>query len=218
MQHEYEFEAQPGLPERLPAGERIVWQGAPDAWQLALHALHVRKLALYFALMLAVQASVSEASGRDLAASLALSGTLALVALVTLGAIAWLAARTTLYTLTNKRIVMRIGIVLTVSYNLPLSQIAGASLKPLADGFGEVALALKGSDRIAWVHLWPHARPWHLRRPQPTLRCLAQAESVGALVQQAWLAQNPGVAAELGAPAAETAVHPLSGSPEGLTA
>lgn len=195
---EYEFEAQPGLPEKLPAGERIVWQGAPDPWQLAIHALHVRKLALYFGAMLALQALQAGADGRSLAAALALSGTLAGVALLILGAIAWMAARTTMYTLTDKRIVMRIGIVLTVSYNLPLKQIAGASFKPLSGGFGEIALALKGSDRIAWVHLWPHARAWHLRKPQPTLRCLPDAQAVAELVQQAWLAQNPGVQAQLG--------------------
>ena len=33
------------------------------------------------------------------------------------------AARTTLYTLTDRRVVMRIGIVLTVAYNLPLVRI-----------------------------------------------------------------------------------------------
>lgn len=201
MAHEYEFEAQPGLPEKLPAGERIVWQGAPDPWQLAIHALHVRKLSLYFGAMIALQAIHASAEGRPLAASLALSGALAAVALLTLGAIAWMAARTAMYTLTDKRIVMRIGIVLTVSYNLPLKQIAGASFKPLSGGFGEIALTLKGSDRIAWVHLWPHARAWHLRRTQPTLRCLPDAQAVAERVQQVWLAQNPGVQAQLGAQA-----------------
>jgi len=29
---EYEYEPVPGLPQRLPQGERILWQGAPD-WQ-----------------------------------------------------------------------------------------------------------------------------------------------------------------------------------------
>lgn len=199
MAHEHEFEAAPGLPEKLPAGERIVWQGAPDPWQLALHALHVRKLAVYFAAMIALQAAVADSGGQALSASLALSATLALVALGTLGAIAWMAARTSMYTLTDKRIVMRIGIVLTVSYNLPLTQIAGASFRPLSGGFGEIALALKGGDRIAWVHLWPHARAWHLRRPQPTLRCLPEAQAVATLIQQTWLARHPGVNAELGA-------------------
>ena len=37
--HEHEFEAAPGLPEKLPQGERILWQGAPDALALARAAL-----------------------------------------------------------------------------------------------------------------------------------------------------------------------------------
>ena len=54
--HEHEWEAAPGLPSALPMGERVVWQGAPDWQRLAVHAFHVRKIALYFALMLAIQA------------------------------------------------------------------------------------------------------------------------------------------------------------------
>ena len=53
--HEHEFEAAPGLPEPLPAGERILWQGAPDWRALAVHVFHVRKLAAYFAGILRVR-------------------------------------------------------------------------------------------------------------------------------------------------------------------
>ena len=48
-----EFEPQHGLPERLPAGEKLLWQGAPGAWRLAVQAFHFRKLAIYFLAMLA---------------------------------------------------------------------------------------------------------------------------------------------------------------------
>jgi hypothetical protein len=41
------------------------------------------------------------------------------------------AARTTLYTLTDRRIVMRIGVVLTLTLNLPLRQIAGRFVQAL---------------------------------------------------------------------------------------
>lgn len=211
LQHEHEFEASPGLPEALPPGERIVWQGAPDAWLLAVHALHVRKLALYFAGMLCLQALFLRADGAPLAAPLALSATLALLALGLLGATAWLSARTTLYTLTNRRVVMRVGIVLTLSFNLPLRQIEGASLKALAGGAGDIALSLKRPNRIAYVHLWPHARAWELRNPQPTLRCLPQSQSVGALILTHWQAAHDGAAmAE-----ASSNARPAGGSPSG---
>ena len=89
-------------------------------------------------------------------------------------------------TLTNKRIVMRIGIVLTLSFNLPLRWIRAAHAKPLWQGSGDIALELKGEDRIAYLHLWPHARAWHIRQPQPALRCLPDAERVGQLLHKAW--------------------------------
>ena len=51
--HEHEFEPQYGLPERLPAGENILWQGSPDFVTLARRVFHIRTLALYFALLMA---------------------------------------------------------------------------------------------------------------------------------------------------------------------
>ena len=42
-----------GLPERLPEGETLLWQGRPSWRQLALRAFHVREIAIYFALLLA---------------------------------------------------------------------------------------------------------------------------------------------------------------------
>ena len=37
---EHELEPQYGLPERLPATEKILWQGSPDASVLARSAFH----------------------------------------------------------------------------------------------------------------------------------------------------------------------------------
>ena len=49
MSREHEFEAQYGLPEALPEGEHILWQGAPDWKVLARRVFHTRKVAVYFA-------------------------------------------------------------------------------------------------------------------------------------------------------------------------
>ena len=187
--HEHEFEAAPGLPEALPAGEHILWQGSPDWKLLAAEAFHVKRLSIYFALMIALQALLSWDGNESLRANLGpltISASLAAIALGLLALTAWLSASTTMYTLTNKRIVMRIGIVLTLSFNLPLRWIQAAHAKPLKDGSGDIALELKGEDRIAYLHLWPHARAWHIKQPQPTLRCLSEAEHVGQLLHTAW--------------------------------
>lgn len=187
--HEYEFEATPGLPEPLPAGEHILWQGSPDWKLLARDAFHVQRIAIYFTLMLTLQAALSWDAGAALAANLAplgISATLAGIALALLALAARLSAQTTMYTLTNKRIVMRIGIVLTVSFNLPLRWIATAQVRTNDDGSGDIALDLKGSDRIAYLHLWPHARAWQLTKPQPTLRCIGDIAQVSERLHHAW--------------------------------
>jgi len=190
--HEHEFEAAPGLPEPLPRGERMLWQGTPDWKRLAIHAFHVRKLAIYFSAMLVLQwLYLLGEPNVALLRPMAISSSTALLTLALLTTIAWFSARTTLYTLTDRRVIMRVGIVLTLTFNLPLKQVAGASIKPHAAGFGDIALALKGEDRIAWLNLWPHARPWQVKRPEPSLRCVPDAAAIAARLQLAWLQANP---------------------------
>lgn len=209
--HEHEYEAAPGLPEKLPQGEHILWQGAPDALALARHAFHVRGLAGYFAAMLLLQGLYLAGEPGGLAIRpLLISLVAALLALVMLGTVAWYAARNTLYTLTDKRVVMRIGIVLTLTLNLPFKALAAAAMRHYRDGSADIVLDLAGEDRMGWAHLWPHARPWALRKPQPSLRCLRDADKVAALLQTAWAAANPGLAANRGpgaASAGQTLVH-----------
>ena len=197
--HEHEFEAAPGLPEPLPADERLLWQGPPQWRQVALHVFHVRTLAWYFAAMMLLQATyLLGEPERNLFKPLLLSFLLSVISLGILSLMAWLTARTALYTLTNKRVVMRIGVVLTLTFNLPLRMLAAASLKTNPDGTGDIALKLAGNDHIAWLNLWPHARPWALRHPEPSLRCIANVGVVGERIVQAWQAVNPHMPVMLG--------------------
>ena len=196
-QHEHEFEAAPGLPELLPEGEHIVWQAAPDWKQLAIHAFHVRKIAIYFSLMWLLQLAHYLDQGEATAYIVKQCGTSLLLAVVALGLLsisAYYAAQTALYTLTNRRVVMRIGIVLSLTFNVPLRRIVAADLGRMDSNCGDIALQLNSADRIAWLHLWPHARAWHVKQPQPTMRCLPDAEKLAHALAQAWQAENPHLA------------------------
>lgn len=208
--HEHEFEPQYGLPERLPFDERILWQGSPDFGALARRVFHLRKLALYFGLLMAATVVPALMQGADvLTALVALKwlAPLTVLGLSSVALLAWLTARTTVYTLTNKRMVMRVGIVLTVTFNLPLKALSGAALRRHPGGFGDISLALAGRDRIAWLQLWPSVRPWRFTRPEPTLRAVADAESVARQVTQAWTAATGGAALNLTPGEAPTAAQ-----------
>ncbi len=194
---EHDEEPVPGLPEELPTGERILWQGAP-AWRvLAIEAFHLRKLVLYFALiglLRLVFVLEEQTDGMDVVKSMAPYLVLALSGLFIVWSLAWLSARHTLYTVTNRRVVMRIGIVLTVTFNIPFSRMAGAHLRSGPEGQGDVALDIERGTRIPYLQLWPHARAWHLRQPQPTLRAIPDAAQLADLLTAAW-AQSRGIPA-----------------------
>jgi Bacterial PH domain len=217
---EHEFEAQYGLPEDLPAGEHILWQGAPDWKVLARCVFHTRKVAVYFALMLAWRFMSMWDDTNSIAAAFASLTWLAVFFALGLGLLlllGWWSARTTAYTLTNKRVVMRIGIVLTVSYNLPLKRIESADLHDAGSGCQDIALTLERGTRIAWLHLWPHVRPWRVAQTQPMLRALPDAPAVAALLATAWSEVN-GVAATPKAAAPAEARQPAPGVRPALVA
>lgn len=168
-----------GLPGLLPAGEQIVWQGSPDWKRLALTAFHVRGVAIYFGLILVVAA----VSGAGTSGMLATIGA-GVAAVALLGFIAWASARSTVYTLTNQRVVFRIGIALPTCINVPLKIIENASMKAHADGTADLPLQIKGPTKMGWLMLWPHARPWKLGNPEPMLRAIPEGARVAALLSR----------------------------------
>lgn len=181
---DFAFEPVPGLPELLPEGEKLLWQGSPQWRMLAVSAFHVRKVAVYFGLLLTwqiVSAWRTGASMLDLMLLSAWTVALAVGAVAILCTLAFFYARGTIYTLTSKRIVIRSGLALPVTLNLPLALIDTASV----GGTGNIALAVSKPNRIAWLVLWPNVKPWTFNNPQPLLRALEDAGAVASMLARA---------------------------------
>jgi hypothetical protein len=207
---DFDFEPERGLPAKLPEGERVLWKGAPTVFGLAVRAFHVRKVAVYFLLLGAWKAASAQAAGLSGAEAASRFGVMALfgaAAVAILVLIAWGYARTTVYTLTDKRLVLRSGIALPVTLNLPYSRVDGASLRLFADNTGDVVLIPRNDERVPIVVLWPHMRPWRVTRPQPMLRSVPDAVHVASLLTAALKGQPvrmpPPGAAEPSAPGAQ---------------
>ncbi|WP_269514729.1 photosynthetic complex putative assembly protein PuhB [Brevundimonas subvibrioides] len=208
-----------GLPGQLPAGEHILWQGAPDWRTLARTALHTHLVGGYFGILAVWNIGNGLATGVPLAQAVG-SGVMTLVAgalaigLLTL--YAWLAARTTVYTLTNKRFVLRHGVALSKCFNIPYSAVATAGLKLDSKGVGDIPMGLAGDAKIAYPHLWPHVRPWSFVNPQPMMRALPDAAAVAErlslqLQLAASAADRPFVAEAPRQPATRPVASPASG-------
>jgi hypothetical protein len=188
MSHD-DFQVEPvkGLPETPPEGEVILWQGKPDWWALSKESLNLLWVAGYF-VFLAVWRFVAVVDlmplGQAIWASvpfLILGGIVCAILIV----IAWTQAHYTVYTVTNRRVAMRIGAALTVTLNLPYTQIGSANLDLRKSGTGTVAFDLLGDTRISYLVCWPHVRPWRISPTQPALRCIPEAEKIAAMISEA---------------------------------
>ncbi len=186
-------------------GEQVIWRGRP-AWRaLARDVMHARWVALYAAAFLLWGAYADRSHGLGPMRTLVAGIPMLVLGSALLGAcaaFAWLCARTTTYTVTNQRCVLSFGMALTATLSLPLRSIATVSVRVHADGTGDIPLALKsGGRKVAFLKLWPHARPWQLSRPQPMLRGVPDAAAIAGLLGQAASAVSPGHMAS-GIPAA----------------
>lgn len=202
-QDDFAFEPVPGLPALPPEGETILWQGGPDWRGLAWRAFHLREVTCYFGALVAAQPVLALLQGTPLAATLLPMTWLSLAGSVAAGllaGLAYLAARGTVYTITSRRLVLRFGIALPMTINLPFALVAQAGLKLRRGGSGDIPVALVPGERISYIVLWPHARPWRLARPEPMLRELPEAERAAGILARA-LAAHAGSAVSLPQPA-----------------
>lgn len=191
---DYAVEPVRGLPAALPRGEFVLWQGAP-AWQVfARQVFHTRLIALLVVLAAIIRMGTTTYQGGNLGIAAGEAGVIlafGFVGLSILWLMAWLVQKTTVYTITNKRIVMRIGVAIQKTFNVPFAVIDAAALRTHGadsngEGNGTISVSLKPGVSLAYLVLWPHARPWKMGHTQPSLRAIPDAGRVARLLQDAF--------------------------------
>ncbi len=185
---EHDGEPVRGLPEALPAGETLLWQGQPQADGFATRALGLRGLSIYFGALMLLQGAIGFSQGAGLVqvgGGLAISAAIGLVCLGLLWVIGRAAARAAIYTITDKRVVMRVGIALPMVVNLPFTVIGSVARAIRPDGTEDVVLSIVKPAHVSWIALWPHVRLGSILNPQPVLRALPQESGAAQLLARA---------------------------------
>ncbi len=169
-----------GDPMGTPAdNERVLWKGQPNQAILARTAFHTRTVGLYFVALIAISLAFGNVNSAVVCAVLGFAG------VAVLQGLAWLSARSTVYILTDTRLIMRIGMAIETRINVPLKHIGAAHLKERGNGHGDIAVELNGDRLLGYLLLWPHARPFRIGRPQPMLRAVPEAQKVAHILAEA---------------------------------
>jgi len=177
-----------GVDEPLPEGEDVLWSGSPDVRAATRHVVHLRVWGVYMAAMVVLvgASTLSSLTVADTARVLVLP---LLLTAVLLGAVAWLGravARSSIYVVTTRRVILQVGIAFPIAINIPLRLIDNAALKRFRDGSGELRLTLSPEVKLAYIALWPHVDVFrNLANPRPKLRGLADPERVGQVIRDA---------------------------------
>ena len=183
--------------DHLAPGEAVVWQGSPKTGAFLHRVFHVPVIAAYFLILQILNAWQAYVKAMPLQsairASLPLLG-VSVVALAIFVAFAWFSARTTRYIVTDRRVILKYGIAMPATLSIPFSKIATLSVAVRRDHTGDISLKLTADNHIGYLKLWPHARSWHLKRPQPTLRSVPAGGMVAALMTRAINAAMNGLA------------------------
>ena len=173
----------------LPDGERVILQTRPDWWRLALSAYHLKAIGLYFAVfaLWRLGSTIHDTGSTALGVERLLGMLPAFgfgIALLML--LAWLTARATSFTLTDRRLVMRFGVALPSQLNIPLKDIDAAGMHLHADGSADIPVSLPegAKGRPSYFQLWPYARPMKLVAAEPMLRAVPEGEKVARLLAE----------------------------------
>ena len=97
-----------------------------------------------------------------------------------------------------------------------VSLIESAAVRKAGNGTGSICLTVMKPNRVAWLVLWPNARPWKMTDPQPMLRCLGDADSVAPMLAKA-LESDAGVDGARAAVRAPASAKPHAPMPAGAT-
>lgn len=208
-------EVQVGLPQPLPEGEDILYQGSADPRALILAAMHVRAVAFYIGAVIMVRSVIGAGGGESFAVLieraaefLALGG----VAVGILSLLGWWMAKRSVFTITNRRVVIRHGIAIRKYINIPFDGITSVDLKPLGRGTGNIALKSEGRQAVPYFHLWPFASPMRFTKTIPVLRALPKVDEVAPILVDAIRAAAPS-RVEVARPAASAEPAAKTGHP-----
>lgn len=210
MAHTHEdYEPIPGLPEDLPEDEVILWQGKPTMYGIARRVFAVRGVTIWFLLLMVWTITAGLADGQSALIVFRNSSILLIPMTAALSVLLFLSnavASTTVYTITNKRLVVRAGVAILKSINIPFKSIAAAALKINKDGSADIPVAIVPDQRIAYLMMWPHVKLSAFKDVQPMIRGIKDGRRVARILSNA-LAHYHGTA-----PVVNPVINSVAGS------
>ena len=166
MEYKTKFEAPKNILDAIPDGESILWKGKPSLWGFSWNLFGLKWIAAYLFILLMV--SILRVFVSDFYTAFFVdflpffsSGVFASIILFGLAAVQTFS---TVYVITEKRVIIKTGAALSFLISMPFKKIKGINLQKRRGSIGTISFELFSEKRVPYTSCWPSVRPWKFKK------------------------------------------------------
>ena len=192
MEYKTKFEAPKNILDAIPDGESILWKGKPSLWGFSWNLFGLKWITFYLSILSVVSIARFFASDFHTAFYIDflpffLSGIFASIILIGLAAIQ---AYSTVYIITENRVIIKTGAALSFLIRMPFKKIKEVNLQKRGASIGTISFELFSKKRVPYVSCWPSVRPWKFKKTQPAFSCVRSVDEVATILRKTAMTGN----------------------------
>ena len=192
MEYKTKFEAPKNILDAIPNGESILWKGRPSLWGFSWNLFGLKWITLYLSILSIV--SVARFFASDFYTAFYvdflpffLSGIFASIILIGLAATQ---TYSTVYIITENRVIIKTGAALSFLISMPFKKIKEVNLQKRGASIGTISFELLSEKRVPYISCWPSVRPWKFKRTQPAFSCIGSVDEVATILRKTAMTGN----------------------------
>ena len=192
MEYKTKFEALKNILDAIPNGESILWKGRPSLWGFSWNLFGLEWITLYLSMLSIV--SVARFFASDFYTAFYvdflpffLSGIFASIILIGLAATQ---TYSTVYIITENRVIIKTGAALSFLISMPFKKIKEVNLQKRGASIGTISFELLSEKRVPYISCWPSVRPWKFKRTQPAFSCIGSVDEVATILRKTAMTGN----------------------------
>ena len=192
MEYKTKFEAPKNILDAIPNGESILWKGRPSLWGFSWNLFGLKWITLYLSILSIV--SVARFFASDFYTAFYvdflpffLSGIFASIILIGLAATQ---TYSTVYIITENRVIIKTGAALSFLISMPFKKIKEVNLQKRGASIGTISFELLSEKRVPYISCWPSVRPWKFKRTQPAFSCIGSVDEVATVLRKTAMTGN----------------------------
>jgi len=192
MEYKTKFEAPKNILDAIPNGESILWKGRPSLWGFSWNLFGLKWITLYLSMLSIV--SVARFFASDFYTAFYvdflpffLSGIFASIILIGLAATQ---TYSTVYIITENRVIIKTGAALSFLISMPFKKIKEVNLQKRGASIGTISFELLSEKRVPYISCWPSVRPWKFKRTQPAFSCIGSVDKVATILRKTAMTGN----------------------------